>query len=98
MTKLTRPLLGAAVAFSMLSIPAVSLHAQDDHHVQQSQEHRMYDPIHKDYHDWNADEDRRYRSYLEEHHRKYKEFSRTTKKQQREYWQWRHDHERDEAR
>ena len=84
------------MSLSMLSIPAVSLHAQEDHHP--AQEHRMYDSGRKDYHDWNADEDRRYRNYLEEHHRKYKEFSRQSKKQQREYWQWRHDHERDDVR
>ena len=53
----------------------------------------MYDAVHKDYHVWNDDEDRRYRSYLEEHHETYEDFSRLSKKRQREYWQWRHDHE-----
>jgi len=32
-------------------------------------------------------------AYLNEHHQKYHEFSRLKKKQQNEYWQWRHDHE-----
>ena len=58
-----------------------------------AQEHRVYDKSHKDYHDWNTDEDRYYRQYLNEHHRKYHEFQHMSKKQQKDYWRWRHDHE-----
>jgi hypothetical protein len=53
---------------------------------------RVYDRAHRDYHNWNGDEDRLYRQYLEEHHRQYRVYSRMNQKQQREYWQWRHDH------
>lgn len=83
-----------AAAFATLSLSAVSVRAQDrDDRKPAPQEHRVYDAVHKDYHVWNDDEDRRYRSYLEEHHEKYEDFSRLSKKRQREYWQWRHDHE-----
>ena len=55
---------------------------------------RIYDRSHRDYHQWNGDEDRLYRQYLADHHRRYRAFSRLNRKQQLEYWQWRHDHDR----
>jgi hypothetical protein len=87
-------LYGAAVAtFAAFSLSAIPVRAQDRDDHRTTQEHRVYDSVHKDYHAWNGDEDRRYRTYLDEHHEKYREFSRLSKKRQREYWQWRHDHE-----
>ncbi len=85
----------AAAAFAVLSMSAMPVRAQDrdEHRGTQEQEHRVYDSAHKDYHAWNGDEDRRYRAYLQEHHEKYRDFSRLSKKRQREYWQWRHDHD-----
>lgn len=53
---------------------------------------RIYDKNHKDYHNWNGDEDRMYRQYLTDHHRKYRDFKRQNAAQQRAYWQWRHTH------
>ena len=61
-------------------------------------EQRVYDREHRDYHQWNTDEDRRYHEYLDEHHMKYRDFSRLNQKRQREYWRWRHDHDRDDRR
>jgi hypothetical protein len=55
---------------------------------------RFYDRTHHDYHRWNRNEDRLYREYLNEHHRRYRAFSRMDREQQREYWRWRHEHER----
>lgn len=82
------PLLLALAATPMIVLP---VHAQD--HKEEKAERRVYDSVHKDYHAWNADEDRRYREYLEEHHRAYKDYSRLSKKDQRAYWNWRHDHD-----
>jgi hypothetical protein len=65
----------------------VTAAAQDREH-----DRRLYDRTHRDYHNWNRDEDRVYREYLQAHHRRYLAFSRMNKKQQRAYWQWRHDH------
>jgi Ni/Co efflux regulator RcnB len=56
-------------------------------------EHRVFDRDHRDYHNWNKDEDRRYRNYLAEQHRRYRAYARLNKKQQSEYWKWRHDHD-----
>ena len=77
----------AALAGTAL-LPATAS-AQDRDHEQ-----RIYDRAHKDYHNWNGDEDRMYREWLQEHHHKYRDFSHINKKQQRAYWQWRHDHQR----
>jgi hypothetical protein len=87
-------LLMATVLAALSAVPAWAVPAQDrENHGQRQEEPRMYDSVHRDYHNWNADEDRRYREYLNEHHQKYREFSRLKKKQQNEYWQWRHDHD-----
>ncbi|MGH9143448.1 MAG: hypothetical protein ACRD2I_20110 [Vicinamibacterales bacterium] len=54
---------------------------------------RFYDRSHHDYHRWNRDEDRRYRAYLAERHRRYLAFQRASRQRQREYWRWRHEHQ-----
>jgi len=51
---------------------------------------RVYDRSHKDYHQWNADEDRTYRQYLTDNHRPYRKITKTTKTQQSAYWEFRH--------
>ena len=59
---------------------------------------RVYDREHKDYHNWNDNEDRSYRVYLGERHREYHPFVELKVKEQRQYWNWRHrhpDHDRD---
>lgn len=53
---------------------------------------RYYDPGYKQYHVWNSDEDRAYRTYLQDQHRAYVEFPKETVSQQTEYWKWRHNH------
>jgi hypothetical protein len=59
----------------------------------QGVELRFYDRGHRDHHSWNGDEDRRYRAYLAERHRRYVAFQRASRQRQREYWRWRHEHE-----
>lgn len=53
---------------------------------------RVYDADHSDYHNWNHDEDVRYRAYLNEHHEGYRDYNKLNKDQQKDYWNWRHDH------
>jgi hypothetical protein len=58
---------------------------------------RVYtDTRHHDRHEWNNDEDQRYRSYLLEHHKKYREFNRLNRRDQDGYWTYRHEHEHDQ--
>ncbi len=53
---------------------------------------RIYDPVEKDYHVWNDQEDRAYRIYLQEIRRDYVEFPKVKTTEQTEYWRWRHGH------
>jgi hypothetical protein len=55
---------------------------------------RVYDPYRRDYHAWDRDEERAYRSYLAERHRSYLTYQRQRLAERRAYWRWRH--ERDE--
>ena len=54
--------------------------------------HRYYDEDRKDYHNWDADEDRAWKKYEKEQRKKEHDFSKADKKEQQEYWHWRHDH------
>ena len=62
-------------------------HQRDDR-----QQGRVYDPQHRDYHDWNDNEERSYRQFLSESHRDYREYGRLDERSQGEYWNWRHGH------
>jgi hypothetical protein len=53
---------------------------------------RYYDEDHRDYHYWDAREDRAYRHYLRERREEYREPSALSREQQHEYWRWRHEH------
>jgi hypothetical protein len=53
---------------------------------------RVYDRAHKDYHVWDDHEDRTYRQYLGDQHKKYRRFSRLNQKKQTTYWNYRHSH------
>ena len=53
---------------------------------------RYYDSEHKDYHVWDAKEDAAYRHYLEEKKIAYHEWSKAPRREQRDYWAWRHQH------
>ncbi|MCU1258314.1 MAG: hypothetical protein JWO80_1199 [Bryobacterales bacterium] len=56
---------------------------------------RYYDRDHRDWHEWNEREARAHRHWLleERHRREYREYSRTPRRDQREYWRWRHEHQ-----
>jgi len=54
---------------------------------------RYYDSSRKDYHEWNEQEERAYRHWIEaERHRTYHPWAKTRREEQREYWHWRHEH------
>jgi hypothetical protein len=57
-----------------------------------SQEDRVYDRDHKDYHKWDDHENQAWSRFLAEKHRKDHEFAKANKKEQAEYWNWRHAH------
>ena len=54
---------------------------------------RVYDRDHKDYHNWNDDENRRYEEYRRDHPKYSVKFTKNNRTHQSEYWKWRHEHE-----
>jgi hypothetical protein len=53
---------------------------------------RVYDSHHKDYHNWDDHENNAWGIYLTNNHEKNHEFSKSSKKEQSHYWNWRHSH------
>jgi hypothetical protein len=53
---------------------------------------QVYDSGHKDYHNWNDNENQAWGRYESENHKKARDFSKVNKKQQAQYWNWRHSH------
>jgi hypothetical protein len=84
-------LLGATI-FAPMAITAAP-NPQERQEERRQAERRYYDRDHKDYHVWNAREDGAYRRWSEErHYQAHRDFSQLKRKQQSEYWQWRHEH------
>ena len=53
---------------------------------------RVYDKDHKDYHNWDDRENNAWGVYLSENHRDPHDYKRASKKEQDNYWAWRHFH------
>lgn len=53
---------------------------------------RVYDRDHHDYHNWDDGERRYYETYRHDHRGYNVEFRRSSRAQQRAYWNWRHEH------
>ncbi len=82
------------VLSAALFVPVLVGAQERDHpERQKDQQSRRYeDKAHNDSHEWNADEDQAYRRYLQEHHKKYHDFAKAKKSEQKDYWNWRHAH------
>jgi hypothetical protein len=77
-------LLGAALITPLTFAPS-SLQADD-------KPRSYHDAKHNDDHEWNSHEDRAYRMWAKENHRKYKDFAKLRAEDQESYWAWRHEH------
>jgi hypothetical protein len=53
---------------------------------------RVYDKQHKDYHNWDDNENRAWGRYLAQNHKNSHEFSNANKREQSKYWNYRHSH------
>jgi hypothetical protein len=53
---------------------------------------RVYDKQHKDYHNWDDNENRAWGQYQSEHKKNPHEFTKSNKREQGDYWNWRHAH------
>jgi hypothetical protein len=81
----------ATLALSAAILAPGTAIAQDrdhDHHDDRG----FYDEHHKDYHKWNDHEDRAWRIYEQQHHRKYVAFAEARERDRQDYWGWRHNH------
>ena len=79
-------LLGAALMAPIALAPSM-LRAED-----QKAARSYHDKQHNDDHAWNSQEDKAYRMYAKQNHRKYNDFSKLKEKDQQNYWNWRHEH------
>ena len=83
-----RFLILSALVLSTALIGPIAARADDSNH----HEKRYYDRSGRDYHAWNDNEDRAYRTYLQEQHRNYRSFNKVNRGQQQQYFKWRHEH------
>jgi len=94
MTRLLRSASSLLLA-GIITAPVAMYARHDDR--DHDKDHRIYDPYRHDYHNWNSDEDRTYRDWYARTYngRDYRDYRKLHKKEQREYWTWRHDHDHD---
>ena len=81
---LNAALLSAAL-MAPIALAPTTLRADDHDRV-------YHDKDHNDDHHWDSHEDRAYRMYVRENHRKYTRFERLNEADQQGYWGWRHEH------
>ncbi len=90
------------IAMSAALVVPLALSAQEDDHRdgrQNEQQNRRYeDKRHNDFHEWNGGEEQMYRRYLQERHRRYRDFAMENRREQNNYWNWRHSHSDDDRR
>ena len=75
-------LMGAALIIPVTIAPT-QLRAADQ---------KYHDKGHNDDHEWNNHEDKAYRMWAKENHRKYVNFQKLRDEDREDYWRWRHDH------
>jgi len=77
-------LLGAALIAPVIIAPTAL--CTEDHKT------TYHDRGHNDDHEWNNHEDRAYRVWTKENHRRYHNFSHLKDNDREAYWGWRHEH------
>jgi len=81
--------LSACLMGAGLLVTTLVVRADDDNHQQNK---RYYDRDAKDWHEWNANEDQTYHRYLQEKSLPAHDWTKANRKQQRDYYKWRHSH------
>jgi Ni/Co efflux regulator RcnB len=80
----------SAALMAPISIAPIALRAQD--RQDRPAERTYHDKQHNDDHGWNGQEDKAYRIYAKQNHRKYNDFDKLKEGDQQNYWNWRHEH------
>jgi hypothetical protein len=81
--------IGSLALAAAIVAPAVLVTAAK---AQEGVQVRIYDRDHRDYHNWDDREDHAYRGYLVAQHREYRDYNGQNRRDQRNYWKWRHHH------
>src|SRR5436309_137042 len=97
-----RPI-AAMLLSTFVTLPVTSIAAQDrdrrdsttEERERRQEQQRYYDRNHRDYHVWNENEGRMLRQYFEEHRLRPRPFSQMSARQQRDYWNWRHERQQE---
>ena len=79
---------GALILTMGLMLPMGAAFAQDhsqDHHDRKDRQERPR-------HEWSDSENSSWHQYLKEHHKKDREWTRASKRDQTNYWKWRDQH------
>ena len=77
----------SAALMAPIAMTPTALRAQD-----QKAARTYHDKQRNDDHAWNGQEDKAYRIYTKQNHRKPDEFSKLKDDDQQAYWNWRHEH------
>jgi hypothetical protein len=84
-------LLCAALIVPIAMAPT-TLRGEDQKTEQKKNARTYHDKNHNDDHEWNSHEDKAYRVYVKQNHRKYRDFSKLNESDQQAYFDWRHEH------
>jgi hypothetical protein len=87
-----------AILLGVSLVVSLPLNAQDGRRPNEQPTRRYEDKAHHDSHEWNDNENQEYRRYLEEHHKRYKDFDKSSKREQNDYWNWVHSHSPNDRR
>jgi Ni/Co efflux regulator RcnB len=83
MTRILKTALLAAALITPLALTPTSLRADDK---------KYHDTAKNDDHQWNGQEDKAYKVYNKQNHRKAQSFNNLKEGDQQSYWNWRHEH------
>ncbi len=87
LTNMIKTLLTTAFLSAALIVPVTLAPTQ-----LRAADQKYHDKGHNDDHEWNSHEDKAYRMWAKENHRKYVPFAKLKAEDQESYWGWRHDH------
>ena len=87
MSRFCNTALLSAALLAPIAVAPLALRAQDPAAVR-----TYHDKQNNDDHQWNGQEDKAYRMYAKQNHRKYTDFAKLNDSNQQNYWKWRHEH------
>jgi hypothetical protein len=84
----TNRFISSLILAAVIAAPVAIIAAPEPQAVQV----RVYDRNHKDYHNWDDHENHAWGLYLSDNHMETREYSKSSRRDQSNYWNWRHSH------